>query len=161
MHLANISGSRRSMDAFFWIIKGFLVFIKFVTILFLFHVLVFWPWGICLAPLPGIKPSPPALQGKALTTGLPGNSLDFFFFFFIKSLLEEYFLWKQLEKPTRRENWIFHSFLGYWQVNLLLSSLSMLSGHSSCLEEGPVWDMLAEMTHVKKWLTQYPHFART
>lgn len=110
---------------------------------------------------PEFHPVLPVVEVQSLNHWTTRELTRFFFFFFIKSLLEEYFLWKQLEKPTRRENWIFHSFLGYWQVNLLLSSLSMLSGHSSCLEEGPVWDMLAEMTHVKKWLTQYPHFART
>ena len=30
-------------------------------------------WGI-LAPLPGIEPLPPALEGEVLTTGLPGKS---------------------------------------------------------------------------------------
>ena len=32
-----------------------------------------------LAPQAGIKPTPPALEGKVLTTGLPGNSLKGFF----------------------------------------------------------------------------------
>ena len=40
------------------------VFIKFVTILLLFHVLVFWPQGMWdLSSQPGIKPSPPAFGG--------------------------------------------------------------------------------------------------
>ena len=39
---------------------------------------MFWffghePCGI-IAPQPGIEPSPPALEGKVLTTGLPGKS---------------------------------------------------------------------------------------
>ena len=54
----------------------FKVFIEFVTILLLFY--GFWflgpkAYGI-LAPQPGIKPTPPALEGKVLTTGLPGKS---------------------------------------------------------------------------------------
>ena len=51
------------------------VFIEFVTMLLLFYVLVFWrqACGI-LAPQPGIKPAPPALEGEVLTTGPPGKS---------------------------------------------------------------------------------------
>ena len=36
-----------------------------------------------LAPQPGIKPTPPALEGKVLTTGPPGKSLE-------RSILESY-----------------------------------------------------------------------
>ena len=40
---------------------------------------MFWFFGheACgiLAPGPGIEPTPPALEGKVLTTGLPGKSL--------------------------------------------------------------------------------------
>ena len=52
----------------------FKVFIEFVTILLLFYVLVFGceACGI-LAPQPGIKPAPRALEGEVLTTGLPGK----------------------------------------------------------------------------------------
>ena len=39
---------------------------------------MFWFFGqeACgiLAPWPGFKPAPPALEGKVLTTGLPGKS---------------------------------------------------------------------------------------
>ena len=58
----------------------FKVFIEFVTLLFLFHVLVFW-CEVCriLAPQPGIEPAPPALEGKVLTTGPPGK-LNFSYF---------------------------------------------------------------------------------
>ena len=98
---------------FFLIIKGFLVFIKFVTILFLFHVLVFWPWGICLAPLPGIKPAPPALEGKALTTGLPGNSLDVFGFFFLnKKPSLGIFSLKTTRKTNQKRELNFPFFFG-------------------------------------------------
>ena len=41
---------------------------------------MFWPFGpkSCgtLAPWPGIEPAPPALEGKVLTTGPPGKSLN-------------------------------------------------------------------------------------
>ena len=55
----------------------FKVFIKFITIFILFYVLVFWGYKACgiLTPQPGIKPTPPALEGKVLTTGLPGKSV--------------------------------------------------------------------------------------
>ena len=50
----------------------FKVATEFVTILFLFYVLVFWFFGhkACevLAPWPGIEPAPSALEGKSLTT---------------------------------------------------------------------------------------------
>ena len=48
----------------------------FVMILPLFYVLVFWPWGMW-DPWPGIEPH--ALEGKVWTTGLPGKSLDDYF----------------------------------------------------------------------------------
>ena len=60
----------------------FKVFIEFVTVLLMFYVLFFFffffpfgceAWGI-LAPRPGIKPTPPALEGKVLTTGLSRKS---------------------------------------------------------------------------------------
>ena len=54
----------------------FKVFIEFITILLLLFMLWFFsqePCGI-LAPLPGIKPTPPALEGKALTTRPPRKS---------------------------------------------------------------------------------------
>ena len=52
------------------------VFTEFVTILLLFYVLVLDPLDACriLAPQPGIEPTPPALEGKILTTGPPGKS---------------------------------------------------------------------------------------
>ena len=58
----------------------FKVFIEFVTILLLFYVLVFFGRKACgiLAPRPGIEPVLPALEGKVLTTGLPGKSLEHF-----------------------------------------------------------------------------------
>ena len=57
----------------------FKVFTEFVTTktLLLFYVLVFGheACGI-LAPQPGTEPTTPALEGKVLTTGPPGKSLD-------------------------------------------------------------------------------------
>ena len=58
----------------------FKVFTWFVTISFLFYVLVFWPrgtWCGILVPRPGLEPSPPALEGEVLTTGQQGKSLQF------------------------------------------------------------------------------------
>ena len=49
----------------------FKVFIEFVTILLLFYVLVFWPWGMW------DQTPPPALEGEVLTIGQPGKSLLF------------------------------------------------------------------------------------
>ena len=40
-------------------------------------------WLQGLAPQPGIEPAPPALEGKVLTTGPPGNSLSFMLFHLI------------------------------------------------------------------------------
>ena len=52
----------------------FKVFIESVTRLLLFYVLVFWPLGMWdLNPLPEMESSPPALEGKVLTTGPPGS----------------------------------------------------------------------------------------
>ena len=55
----------------------FKVFIEFVALLFLFYVVLFFCWEACgiLTPQPGIKPIPPALEGKVLATEPPGKSL--------------------------------------------------------------------------------------
>ena len=54
-------------------------FIEFVTILFLFYVLVSFFFGhqVCgiLGHGPGIEPNPPALEGEVLTTGPLGKLL--------------------------------------------------------------------------------------
>ena len=65
---------------FFLMWTIFKVFIKLVTILLLFYVLGFWreAYGI-LAPRPVIEPTPPALEGKVLTTGPPGKSWGLLF----------------------------------------------------------------------------------
>ena len=52
----------------------FPVFTEFVTVLLLFYVLVFWPWGIWDHSSPGIELAPFALEGEVLTPGLPGKS---------------------------------------------------------------------------------------
>ena len=59
----------------------FNVFIEFVTILLLFYVFGFFGGEACgiLAPLLGIEPTLPALEGEVLTTGPPGKSLKIHF----------------------------------------------------------------------------------
>ena len=53
----------------------FKVFIEFVTILLLFHVLVFWPQSTWDLPFPTrFEPTVLALEGRVFTTGLPGKS---------------------------------------------------------------------------------------
>ena len=83
------SGRPIPLTLFFYFLKTFLmwtilkVFIEFVTILLLLYVLVFFGCEACEAfgaPQPGIELACPALEGKVLTTGLPGKSL-----FFLKS----------------------------------------------------------------------------
>ena len=53
---------------------------------------MFWFFGceVCgiLVAWPGLEPTPPALEGKVLTTGPPGKSLWFLLCFFLTSLLE-------------------------------------------------------------------------
>ena len=57
--------------------------IEFITILFLFYVLAFSPWGMWyLSPQSGIEPVPPHWKRKVLTTGLPGKS-------FLSKLVED------------------------------------------------------------------------
>ena len=54
---------------------------------------MFWVLGpeVCgiLASLPGIEPTSPALEGKVLTTGVPGRSQEsqFFFFFVVNFVI--------------------------------------------------------------------------
>ena len=61
---------------FFWCGPFLKFLIEFVTILLLFYVFWFFGHEACgiLAPQPGIKPTPPALEGEVLTTGLPRKS---------------------------------------------------------------------------------------
>ena len=56
------------------------VFVEFVTVLFLFYVLIFWPQGMCNFSSPGTQPTPPALEGEVLTNGLPGKSPGIVFY---------------------------------------------------------------------------------
>ena len=61
---------------YFLMWTSFKVYVEFVTIMLLFYVSVFFGHearGIS-APLPGVEPAPPALEGEVLTTGLPGKS---------------------------------------------------------------------------------------
>ena len=59
----------------------FQVFVECITSLPLFYVFWFSGQQACgiLAPWPGIVLSPPALEGKILTTGPPGKSQQFIF----------------------------------------------------------------------------------
>ena len=63
-------------------LQYFEVFTEFVSMLFLFYVFYFLFFlithEICgiSASLPGIKPVPPALEGKVSTTGPPEKSLE-------------------------------------------------------------------------------------
>ena len=66
-----------SIFFFSWFIScgPFLKSIKFVTILLLLYILVFWPQGMWdLSPPPRIAPPSPALEGEVFTTGPPGKS---------------------------------------------------------------------------------------
>ena len=71
-------------DAFIFIL--FFTFIKksLLNLLQYCFCFMFWFFGreACgiLAPRPGIKPTPPALEGEVLTTGPPGTSLSFTFY---------------------------------------------------------------------------------
>ena len=60
---------------FFLMWTIFTVFIEFVTILLLFYVSVFWPWGMWDLSSPRRdRTCMPALEDKVLTTGPPGKS---------------------------------------------------------------------------------------
>jgi len=53
----------------------FKVVIESVTILLLFHILLFWPPGKWdLGSQQGTEPAPPALDGEVLTPGPPGKA---------------------------------------------------------------------------------------
>ena len=61
--------------SFMWTI--FKVFIEFVTILLLFNILAFWPQRMWDPSSPNRDwACTPSLEGKVLTTGLPGKSLE-------------------------------------------------------------------------------------
>ena len=62
---------------FFLMWTIFKVFIEFFTVLLMFYVFGFFGHeaGGILAPQPGIKPSPSAVESNILTTGPPGKSL--------------------------------------------------------------------------------------
>ena len=58
----------------------FKVFFEFVTVLFLFYVLVFGHEAYEIpGPRLGIKPTPSALEGEVSTTGPPGQPPSFDF----------------------------------------------------------------------------------
>ena len=132
----------------------FNVFIEFVTIFFPFSILVSFGCHACriLAPQPGIKPTSPALEGKALSTGSQGSPHVLALTRFSSSLfgLILWSLWfysnhhtdwiKQTEMRNHSENlrierkplpWIYNSKQGLqsliqplerWAVNWLTNS---------------------------------------
>ena len=64
-----------SFSSFLFIFK---VFIEFVTILFLFYVLVFWPQGMQdLSSLTRNQIYTPCIRSKVLTTGPSEKSLQY------------------------------------------------------------------------------------
>ena len=68
---------------FFFFLKWTIlkIFIEFVTVLLLFYVSGFWQQGMWdLSFLTRDWTWTPALEGKVLTAGLPGKSLEFFIF---------------------------------------------------------------------------------
>ena len=62
---------------FFFNVAHFKVFIAFVTLLLLLFMFWFFGSGACgvLAPEPGIRPTPPALEGEVSPTRPPEKSL--------------------------------------------------------------------------------------
>ena len=80
-HETSLNGTRFQVikSLFFFLMWTiFKVFIESVTILLLFYALVVFGLTTCriLAPRPGIKSEPPALEGKVSTTGPPGTFLS-------------------------------------------------------------------------------------
>ena len=80
---------------FFFFLKIFWCgpFLKFLLNLLQYcFCFMFWFFGPeargILAPLPGIEPTPPALEGEVLTTGQPGKSQSIFF---------QSYLWAQMK----------------------------------------------------------------
>ena len=65
------------MQTFFFFLMwtNFKVFIEFVVILLLFHVLVFWPQGMWDLSSPTRDQTRTPCIDRVLTTGLPGKSL--------------------------------------------------------------------------------------
>ena len=55
-----------------------------------------------LAPWPGIKPTPPAMEGEVLTTGLAGKSLSFFFFKWGEIYFKTYYKLKKTNDINQR-----------------------------------------------------------
>ena len=70
------TGHWRAVIFFFLDVDHFLNLFEFVTILFyLFGSFGHEAYGI-FAPCQGIEPTSPTLEGKVLTTGLPGKSQE-------------------------------------------------------------------------------------
>ena len=71
---------RYGLASYFFFLRFSLceVFIEFFTVLLWFYVLFFFSCKSCgiLAPQLWIEPTPPALEGEVLISGLPGRSLE-------------------------------------------------------------------------------------
>ena len=84
------SGDGIGLRFFMWTV--FKVFTESVNniVSILFWFLGYEACGIS-APQPGIKPTPSALEGEVLTTGLPGKSQDWFLFCVLWGLGASYY----------------------------------------------------------------------
>ena len=57
-------------------LKGFIEFVTALLVFYACFFFFFWLWGMWdLNSPPGMEPTPPALEGKVLTLGLPRNSV--------------------------------------------------------------------------------------
>ena len=82
-----------------------------------------------LAPRPGIEPTPPALEGKFLTTGLPGKSL------FLYSWIDL----SQKSVISARYLWLFLLVLDYLLLFYVSLNLLNYQVHVSCLSIPLAW----------------------
>ena len=146
----------------------FKVFIESVTILLLFHILVFWPQGVwdlssSTREAKLSKPVPPALEGEVLTTGPPGKSCIKTFW---RRILGQQNFWKvplhydfltlkphsiidRFSKRTLNKNPSCHTteaaqWLKAWTLEPACLSLNLVSSHvlvisASCVTSEPLF----------------------
>ena len=72
---------------------------------------MFWFFGRkaggILTPRLGIEPTPPALEGEVLTTGLPGKSLELLYYFLNQiSIIKKYWNFMPNSCETIPVSWI-------------------------------------------------------
>ena len=129
----------------------FKVFIAFVTVLLLVYILVYGhkACGI-FAPRPGIKLSPPPLEGEVLTTGLPGKSPlcdDFYGNFFKFYFLLTYSWITVCVNYCCTGKWLSYTFIYILFHILFHYGLSQNIEYSSlCSTVGPFWFFLNTST---------------